>query len=357
MFKSFKNWLFRDVNNRNETSQGAITLRICSLVLITYLIILTGIMLYANNASLLLFNIIFIFVYIYLLWLTYCDMTKGSLLWFNLATIGFVCFDVVYMGWNSGIQHFLFMLILLNLIFIYMSQKAQFVVTILLCIIRLMLYYYCKFNAAVVDMSAVVDQIIQVVTTIYVFLLLYICGVMLCQDSQKMERKLTEYNNELQQIANTDTLTKLWNRHYLMKYIAAKIKNPYGFMSIAIGDIDFFKKVNDTYGHECGDEVLKTLARVFVENMDGKGVVARWGGEEFIFVYENANGDEAKQKLAQLQDAVKKTVIAYNGLEIKVTMTFGVVEFDNGISLDENICIADERLYLGKKEGRDRIIY
>lgn len=357
MLKAFKEWIFRDVTNRNESSQGAITLRICSLVLIAYLIFLTGTMLFTNNPSMILLNLMFMAVYGYLLWLTFCDMTKGALLWFNLATIGFVCFDVMYMGWNSGIQHFLFMLILLNLIFIYMSHSVQFVVTIILCVIRLCLYYYCKFYPAKVEMSDLVDQGIQIITTMYVFLLLFICGVMLCRDSQKMERKLTEYNNELEQIANTDTLTKLWNRHHLMRYIAGKINNPYEFMSIAIGDIDFFKKVNDTYGHECGDEVLRTLAGVFVESMEGKGVVARWGGEEFIFVYENANGDEAKQKLAELQDAVKKTVIPYNDLEIKVTMTFGLVEYDHALNLDENICIADQRLYQGKKEGRDRIIY
>lgn len=357
MLKAFKEWIMRDVQNKNESSQGAITLRICSLILITYLIFLTSTMMFAGNASLILFNIMFMAVYGYLLWLTFCDMTKGALLWFNLATIGFVCFDVIYMGWNSGIQHFLFMLILLNLIFIYMSHRVQFVVTILLCIVRLSLYYYCRLNHSVVNMSNVVDQVIQIITTVYVFLLLFVCGVMLCQDSQKMERKLTEYNNELQQLANTDALTKLWNRHHLMRYIAGKINNPYEFMSIAIGDIDFFKKVNDTYGHECGDEVLRTLAGVFVENMEGKGVVARWGGEEFIFVYENANGDEAKQKLADLQSAVKKTVISYNDLEVKVTMTFGLVEYDRDMNLDENICKADERLYFGKKEGRDRIIY
>ena len=357
MWKAFKEWILRDVSNRNESSQGAITLRICSLIIITYLFFVTGLMLYTDNPRMILFNIMFIAVYAYLLWLTYCDMTKGALLWFNIATIGFVCFDVSYMGWNSGIQHFIFMLILLNLIFIYMSRRVQFWVSIAFCVIRLILYYYCKFNPATVKMSASVDQIMQIVTTIYVFLLLYICGVMLCQDSQKMERKLTEYNVELQQIANTDTLTKLWNRYHLMRYISDKIKNPFGTMSVAIGDIDFFKKINDTYGHECGDEVLRTLAKVFVKNMQGNGVVARWGGEEFIFVYEKANGKEAASKLEKLRKEVKNTVIFYNNLEIKVTMTFGLVEFNDKLNLDENICVADERLYWGKQEGRDRIVY
>ena len=91
--------------------------------------------------------------------------------------------------------------------------------------------------------------------------------------------------------------------------------------------------------------------------MDGHGVVARWGGEEFIFVYEGVNGDEAKIKLTDLQNAVKKAVIRYEDLEIKVTMTFGLVEYEPSMSLDDNIKIADERLYIGKESGRDRIIY
>lgn len=357
MWKAFKEWLFRDVSNRNESSQGAITLRICSLVLITYLLFVTGIISYTNGLNVILVNVFFVAAYVYLIWMTYYDMTRTALLWFNIATMGFVCFDVSYIGWNSGIQHFIFMLILLNLIFIYMSRRMQFWISMAFCVIRLILYYYCKFNPATVNMSTNVDQIMQIVTTMYVFLLLYICGVMLCQDSQKMERKLTEYNIELQQIANTDTLTKLWNRYHLMRYIADKIKNPFGAMAVAIGDIDFFKKINDTYGHECGDEVLRTLAEVFQKNMQGNGVVARWGGEEFIFVYEKANGKEAAIKLEKLREAVKNTVISYNNLEIKVTMTFGLVEFNENLNLDENICVADERLYLGKQQGRDRIVY
>lgn len=357
MLKAFKAWIFRDVENKNESSQGAITLRICSLVLVAYLIFLISIMFFAGDAKLILFNVIFMALYGYVIWLTFCDMTKGALWWFNMTTIGFVCCNVIYLGWNSGLQHFMFMLILLNLIFTYMSRKMQFWATVALCFIRLGLYYYCRIHGTNVEMSSILDQVLQIITTIYVFSLLFICGVMLSQDSQKMERKLIEYNNELQQLANTDTLTKLWNRHYLMKYITEKIQVHSHFMSIAIGDIDFFKKINDTYGHECGDEVLRSLSKVFVEKMDGNGGVARWGGEEFIFVYENANGDEARMKLAELQNAVKSTVIPYNDYNVKVTMTFGLVEFDYALSLDENIGIADQRLYQGKTTGRDKIVY
>lgn len=357
MIGKFKRLVLREVSNPNENSDGAITLRICSLIIIAYLVVLTGTLLYTKSASLILFNIIFIALFGYLFWLTYYDMTKGALLWYNLATIGFVCFDVAYIGWDSGIQHYLFMLILLDLIFTYMSRTVQFVVAILFCIIRLCLYGFCKVNDPLVEIEGAPDIFIQLFTTIIVFLLLYICGLMLSKDSVAIQRKLTKYNEELEAMANTDTLTKLWNRLHLMQYIEKKVSDSYNFMAIAIGDIDYFKKVNDTYGHECGDEVLRTLADIFKEQMDGHGVVARWGGEEFIFVYEGVNGDEAKIKLADLQNAVKKAVIRYGDLEIKVTMTFGLVEYESSMSLDDNIKIADERLYIGKESGRDRIIY
>ena len=85
--------------------------------------------------------------------------------------------------------------------------------------------------------------------------------------------------------------------------------------------------------------------------------MSRWGGEEFIFLYENANGDEAKAKLAELQRAVNKKVISYNDYSIHVTMTFGLVEYEYEHSLDDNIQLADERLYIGKQAGRDRIVF
>lgn len=86
-------------------------------------------------------------------------------------------------------------------------------------------------------------------------------------------------------------------------------------------------------------------------------MAARWGGEEFIFLFEGANGDEAKILLAHLQNAVRKATITYGEVQFRVTMTFGLVEYDTKLRLDENISIADERLYIGKENGRDRIIY
>ena len=352
-----KNILFMDVDNPNEKADGPIALRISAIVMMIYLAVISVLPVMVHRVLWMVGNLLFVLIYGHLIGMTYRNHTRKALIWYNVVTVAAVCFNVGLIGWNIGIQHFLFALVLMDLIFTCRNRWNQCAVVLFLCVIRLALYFYCRMYAATIQLQIFYDIFLQVFTTVAVFFMLYLNGMMLARDSQIIERKLMKYNKELQRAANTDMLTKLWNRLFLMQYMEKKVASPDIFLSIAIGDIDFFKKVNDTYGHECGDEVLRTLAAVFKKEMEGHGVVARWGGEEFIFVFEGVNGDEAMVLLDHLQRVVRDTVINYEGLQLKVTMTFGLVEYDTKLRLDENINIADERLYIGKEKGRDRIIY
>ena len=352
-----KNILFMDVDNPNEKADGPIALRISAIVMMIYLAVISVLPVMVHRVLWIVGNLLFVLIYGHLIGMTYRNHTRKALTWYNVVTVAVVCFNVGLIGWNSGIQHFLFVLVLIDLIFTCRNRWNQCAVVLFLCVIRLALYFYCRMYATTIQLQIFYDIFLQVFTTVAVFFMLYLNGMMLARDSQIIERKLMKYNKELQRAANTDMLTKLWNRLFLMQYMEKKVASPDIFMSIAIGDIDFFKKVNDTYGHECGDEVLRTLAAVFKKEMEGHGVVARWGGEEFIFVFEGVNGDEAMVLLDHLQRVVRDTVINYEGLQLKVTMTFGLVEYNTKLRLDENINIADERLYIGKEKGRDRIIY
>ena len=352
-----KNILFMDVDNPNEKADGPIALRISAIVMMIYLAVISVLPVMVHRVLWIVGNLLFVLIYGHLIGMTYRNHTRKALIWYNVVTVAAVCSNVGLIGWNSGIQHFLFVLVLIDLIFTCRNRWKQCVVVLFLCVIRLALYFYCRMYATTIQLQIFYDIFLQVFSTVAVFFMLYLNGMMLARDSQIIERKLMKYNKELQRAANTDMLTKLWNRLFLMQYMEKKVASPDIFMSIAIGDIDFFKKVNDTYGHECGDEVLRTLAAVFKKEMEGHGVVARWGGEEFIFVFEGVNGDEAMVLLDHLQRVVRDTVINYEGLQLKVTMTFGLVEYNTKLRLDENINIADERLYIGKEKGRDRIIY
>ena len=155
-----------------------------------------------------------------------------------------------------------------------------------------------------------------------------------------------------------DSLTDLYNRRYCnqnLKNISEqyiKTGEPY---TLAIADIDFFKKVNDTYGHTAGDEVLVSVAQIMKKSMAGKGFAARWGGEEFLLVYTGCDMETTLTYLEMLVEAIREMCVEYDDKVIKITISIGVAT-GNGDSVDKVLCTADNRLYHAKKEGRDRVV-
>lgn len=155
-----------------------------------------------------------------------------------------------------------------------------------------------------------------------------------------------------------DSLTDLYNRRYCnqnLKNISEqyiKTGEPY---TLAIADIDFFKKVNDTYGHIAGDEVLVSVAQIMKKSMAGKGFAARWGGEEFLLVYTGCDIETTLTYLEMLVEAIREMRVEYDDKAIKITISIGVAT-GNGDSVDKVLCTADDRLYHAKKEGRDRVV-
>lgn len=155
-----------------------------------------------------------------------------------------------------------------------------------------------------------------------------------------------------------DSLTDLYNRRYCnqnLKNISEqyiKTGEPY---TLAIADIDFFKKVNDTYGHTAGDEVLVSVAQIMKKSMAGKGFAARWGGEEFLLVYTGCDMETTLTYLEMLVESIREMRVEYDDKAIKITISIGVAT-GNGDSVDKVLCTADNRLYHAKKEGRDRVV-
>lgn len=155
-----------------------------------------------------------------------------------------------------------------------------------------------------------------------------------------------------------DSLTDLYNRRYCNQNLKnlseqyIKTGEPY---TLAIADIDFFKKVNDTYGHIAGDEVLVSVAQIMKKSMAGKGFAARWGGEEFLLVYTGCDMETTLTYLEMLVEAIHEMRVEYDDKAIKITISIGVAT-GNGDSVDKVLCTADDRLYHAKKEGRDRVV-
>ena len=163
----------------------------------------------------------------------------------------------------------------------------------------------------------------------------------------------------LKKLVEKDPLTNLNNRRSgqikmdQVRKKAAKYGTKY---SVAIGDIDFFKKVNDTYGHDAGDAVLREVARILMDKMAGKGTVIRWGGEEFLFIFEECDMETARDHLWDILQTIRATQVDYDGQIIKFTMSYGVVRGNPARSSDEDIMAADELLYYAKEHGRNRVV-
>lgn len=127
-------------------------------------------------------------------------------------------------------------------------------------------------------------------------------------------------------------------------------------VSLIICDIDFFKKVNDTYGHNAGDAVLKHVAEIFAANCPNGAEAYRWGGEEFIIALPDKTLSGAAETAEKLRTAIEASPCRFEDLEIKVTMSFGCTEIVPEKTIENNIKDADEKLYRAKEEGRNRVI-
>jgi len=159
-----------------------------------------------------------------------------------------------------------------------------------------------------------------------------------------------ERDNEFQ--AKHDDLTGLPNRRYLWEVGQASASHPLVF---AIVDIDHFKRVNDTYGHQAGDAVLQTISQLMTTNLAAYGMIGRLGGEEFALIAPNASLDQITGALAVLRRVVEATPILTSGAVIQVTLSAGVAMKSESGSFEQTYAAADRALYWAKRSGRNRV--
>lgn len=168
------------------------------------------------------------------------------------------------------------------------------------------------------------------------------------------EEILEEKNHQLVYMANYDNLTKLRNRNNIVtKFQELEERNE--FYCVIVGDIDDFKKINDTYGHGGGDIVLSFVADMIREEVSDVGIACRWGGEEFLIIFPLSEEDSVKH-MEHLRKTIATEKIMHEGNEIHVTITFGIAGRDESDNYEELIIMADRRLYKGKKNGKNQTV-
>lgn len=162
--------------------------------------------------------------------------------------------------------------------------------------------------------------------------------------------------------AHHDRLTKLKNRigfyhDFSRKYISYLDEDCDKPLSMFICDIDKFKLVNDTYGHNAGDQVLEHAAKLLMESCEEGENAYRWGGEEFIILMPDTTLEQAAAKAEKLRKTIEASDFPADGIIIKKTMSFGVAQFEKSRSIEDNVSIADGRLYTAKETGRNKVIW
>ena len=164
---------------------------------------------------------------------------------------------------------------------------------------------------------------------------------------------------DVERRARTDQLTGLWNRRHFdeeIKRVRMQAQRKPEPCSLVIADVDFFKKVNDTYGHDAGDAVLKAVAQTFRENVRELDVCARFGGEEIAVLLPATPAAGALELAERLRHALEQRVIRHAAREIRVTASFGVASFpETARSWDALFGGADKALYEAKRDGRNRV--
>lgn len=170
-----------------------------------------------------------------------------------------------------------------------------------------------------------------------------------------VEKKLAK---ELEKLADYDTLTLLHNRRSMNSHISSVLKQAEkgdGTFTLLMCDLDNFKHINDTYGHDCGDLILKTVANIISCDVHKDDVVFRYGGEE-ILIMVRADKDVTKKVAERIRSDIEKEKISYNDSDVKITVTIGVAGWKPNTTVAELIKIADNNLYVGKNNGKNQVV-
>lgn len=170
-------------------------------------------------------------------------------------------------------------------------------------------------------------------------------------EKKEMEKKLEE-------LASIDDLTGVWNRRYFFeigKNEFLRSKRYKAYFTIMMIDIDHFKKINDTYGHAAGDEVLKKITSVLKRNLRDVDILARLGGEEFAVLLPNTETQGALIVAERLRKAVESSSVMFENRELRATISIGTADEKSAASLDELLKNADSALYTAKNQGRNTI--
>ncbi len=282
----------------------------------------------------------------------------------ELLTVTFV--ETLILGWDSGLGTFYFAAIASTFYYSYMTSAKKGVRHALPFILSLLVILCYLFNYALMQFipplspipSPFWAQVVFLTNTIAGFAIMIAFSYLFVWEIQHKNNILTSQNEQLDILARKDPLTKLLNRRSMNELIQGRmeqLKKTGKRFTMILGDIDDFKKVNDTYGHDAGDMVLVSVSDTISSLVGEADAVCRWGGEEILILVSEPL-EMASIKAEKIRKAIESNCVIFEGKSINVTMTFGITESVPGYKLEHLIQQADDKLYYGKKHGKNQVV-
>ena len=176
---------------------------------------------------------------------------------------------------------------------------------------------------------------------------------------QRSIQRIQNLNNKFEHLAMHDVLTELPNRRFIQDELnreLARAKRNNSVFSLVLCDIDKFKQVNDDYGHDCGDQVLRYIADMLNGSVRKQDLVARWGGEEFLILLPDTPAQSAEHLAELVRYKLANHHYETENLTLRITASFGISELNCHKTINQALSEADEALYAAKRQGRNRVV-
>ena len=357
--------LFSDRNTKSvmsiwgEKKYSTVLIGLCLLCAVTH----AGYMLFfafANINFMAVFNIFSTLFYCLLIYLT--RIHKHSLVGMGLCVeiMLHVGMAVINIGWGYGFELQLFAVIAISFFLPYRKSSSVYYISLFAIAEFFLLYAETNIFDPIYNsyISASARTVMYLFNCCLTIIPLFLESFLFRVSSDHSTQVLTDENKDLSVLATVDPLTNLYNRRYIeSKFEIAyrRRENEDEPFCIVIGDIDDFKVVNDTYGHDCGDYVLKTVSGIIKSSLRATDCIARWGGEEIMILLNSTDVGNAIQTMERIRIDISEYNFEHNGTHLNITMTFGLSWSRSDVAT--MLKQADEHLYYGKKNGKNQVVY
>lgn len=267
-------------------------------------------------------------------------------------------FAVKLVGWEYGFQYYIIAIPGLILLGDFKHYSRPVALSIISTLILIFLYYYSLSNPPTYQMDEIKSGL-YLFNLICVAALVAVFSGLFAYISRQQEAVLLNAHEQLYITATTDSMTNLANRLKTFDLIQDQIvraKRTGKPFTLAIGDIDDFKMVNDSYGHDIGDAVIIATAKLMKSSLREQDIIGRWGGEEFMFVLPDTDINNGKDVLEKLRKNISTNTITVKSTPINITLTIGAAASNQAVTIDDIIKLADNALYEGKRGSKNCVV-